>query len=59
MRIERGTPLVYRCKNSIVSGDDKQLKPTSFFTSINELGEMYEGHLDNVDSLLDKAKSSN
>ncbi len=59
MRIERGIPLVYRCKNSIVSGDDKQLKPTNFFLKINELGEVYEGHLDNVDSLLDKAKSSN
>lgn len=59
MRIERGIPLIYRCKNSIISGDDKQLKPTSFFTKINELGEEFVGHLDNVDSLLDKAKTSN
>lgn len=59
LRIEKGLPLIYRCKSSIVSGDDKQLKPTDFFQKINELDEEYVGHLDNVDSLLDKAKSSN
>ena len=59
MKIERGTPLIYRCKFSTVSGDDKQLKPSAFFTKNAELNEIYEGHLDNVDSLLDKAKSSN
>jgi superfamily I DNA and/or RNA helicase len=59
LRIERGLPLVYRCQFSIVSGDDKQLKPTSFFSRATSLDETYTGHLDNVDSLLDKAKSSN
>ena len=59
MKIERGTPLIYRCKFSTVSGDDKQLKPSAFFTKNAELDGIYEGHLDNVDSLLDKAKSSN
>jgi superfamily I DNA and/or RNA helicase len=59
MRIERGLPLVYRCRFAIVSGDDKQLRPTSFFAKSVDLDETYEGHLDNVDSLLDKAKSSN
>ena len=59
MKIERGIPLIYRCKFSTVSGDDKQLKPSAFFTKNAELNEIYEGHLDNVDSLLDKAKSSN
>ena len=59
MKIERGIPLIYRCKFSTVSGDDKQLKPSAFFTKNAELDEIYEGHLDNVDSLLDKAKSSN
>lgn len=59
IRLERGIPLIYRCKYSVVSGDDKQLKPTSFFAKNNEIDELYEGHLDNVDSLLDKAKSSN
>ncbi|MDR0739928.1 MAG: ATP-binding protein [Mycoplasmataceae bacterium] len=59
MRIERGIPLIYRCRFSIVSGDDKQLKPTSFFARATSLDESYDGHFDNVDSLLDKAKSSN
>lgn len=59
MRIERGMPLVYRCRKNIISGDDKQLRPSMFFAKSFELDETYEGHLDNVDSLLDKAKSSN
>lgn len=59
MRLERGIPLIYRCSNSVVSGDDKQLKPSNFFLKTSNLDETYEGHLDNVDSLLDKAKTSN
>jgi superfamily I DNA and/or RNA helicase len=59
MRLERGLPLVYRCKFVVISGDDKQLKPTSFFQRVSELDETYDGNLDNVDSLLDKAKASN
>jgi superfamily I DNA and/or RNA helicase len=59
MRIERGLSLIYRCRFSMVSGDDKQLKPTSFFARATSLDEIYDGHFDNVDSLLDKAKSSN
>jgi superfamily I DNA and/or RNA helicase len=59
MRLERGIPLIYRCKFTIVSGDDKQLKPTSFFKKTNTLDDTYIGDLDNVDSLLDKAKASN
>jgi superfamily I DNA and/or RNA helicase len=59
MRIERGLPLIYRCQFLIVSGDDKQLKPSSFFSKTTSLDETYQGDLDNVDSLLDKAKSSN
>lgn len=59
IRLERGLPLVYRCKFNVVSGDDKQLKPTSFFSRNTEIDELYEGDLDNVDSLLDKAKASN
>jgi superfamily I DNA and/or RNA helicase len=59
LRIERGLTLIYRCRFCIVSGDDKQLKPTSFFARSNSLDETYDGHFDNVDSLLDKAKSSN
>lgn len=59
VRLERGIPLVYRCTNSIVSGDDKQLKPTSFFASLVETDDIPEEELDNVESLLDKAKTSN
>jgi superfamily I DNA and/or RNA helicase len=59
LRIERGLALIYRCQFCIVSGDDKQLKPTSFFARSTSLDETYDGHFDNVDSLLDKAKSSN
>jgi superfamily I DNA and/or RNA helicase len=59
MRIEKGLPLIYRCRYATVSGDDKQLRPTSFFARANTLDETFDGHLDNVDSLLDKAKASN
>ncbi|MGL4952165.1 MAG: AAA domain-containing protein, partial [Mycoplasma sp.] len=31
MFLEKAYPLVYRCKINIVSGDDKQLQPSSFF----------------------------
>jgi len=59
MRFERGLPLVYRCEHSIIAGDDKQLKPSMFFTKTYDLDEEYIGDLDNVDSLLDKACASN
>ena len=31
--MERAYPIVYRCTIKIVAGDDKQLKPTSFFAN--------------------------
>jgi superfamily I DNA and/or RNA helicase len=58
MRLERSIPLIYRCKTSVISGDDKQLKPSSFFSKTVEI-ESEDDNLDNVDSLLDKAKTSN
>ena len=60
MFVERSYPLVYRCKNNIVAGDDKQLKPTSFFSSrVNENSSQYDlADNDQVDSLLDRAKVS-
>ncbi|XQP55181.1 MAG: DEAD/DEAH box helicase [Mycoplasmoidaceae bacterium] len=62
MRVERSIPLIYRCTRSVVSGDDKQLRPSRFFAaniSIDEESLTSEEELDNVESLLDKAKIAN
>ncbi|MBD5423044.1 MAG: DUF4011 domain-containing protein [Mycoplasma sp.] len=58
MAIERSYPLVYRTKIKVVSGDDKQLKPTSFFA--NKLSnEDYDlDDFDSAESLLERAKVS-
>ncbi len=58
MFLERAFPVVYRCKINVVAGDEKQLRPTSFFHTRNEIDENEEEDLenDNVESLLDKAK---
>lgn len=60
MFVERAYPIVYRCKIAIVAGDDKQLKPTSFFsTRVAESRLDYEiNDNDQVDSLLDRAQVS-
>ena len=60
MFVERAYPLVYRCKTSIVAGDDKQLKPTSFFSSriMENKGDYDLNDNDQVDSLLDRAQVS-
>ena len=62
MRVERSLPLIYRCTRNVVSGDDKQLRPSRFFASAvkfdpDDLTSQEE--LDNVESLLDKAKIAN
>lgn len=56
--MEHAYPIVYRCKINIVAGDDKQLKPTSFFSNrINdEMQEYAFNDNDQVESLLDRAK---
>lgn len=62
MRVERSIPLIYRCTRSVVSGDDKQLRPSRFFAaniSIDEESLTSDEELDNVESLLDKAKIAN
>ncbi len=62
MRVERSIPLIYRCTRSVVSGDDKQLRPSRFFAaniSIDEEDLTSQEELDNVESLLDKAKIAN
>ncbi|MDE5651560.1 MAG: DNA2/NAM7 family helicase, partial [Ureaplasma sp.] len=58
--MERAYPIVYRCTVKIVAGDDKQLKPTSFFANRAENESQNYEYADNdqVDSLLDRAKVS-
>ena len=60
MFLEKSFALVYRVNKAIVAGDDKQLKPTSFFMSINSDEEIeYDITDTNVaESLLEKAQSS-
>lgn len=53
--LENAFPLIYRCKTNIISGDDKQLKPTSFFSKrYND--ESVEYTQDDAESLLERAK---
>ena len=58
MFVERAYPCVYRTKIKIVSGDDKQLRPTSFFMSQVQSTEYDIDDLDKVDSLLERAKTA-
>ena len=59
MFLEKSLPSMYRAKKAIVAGDDKQLRPSSFFES-NYISEQYTDIIDNsigIDtSLLDQAK---
>ncbi|MCV3753982.1 AAA domain-containing protein [Ureaplasma zalophigenitalium] len=59
MFLENAYPVLHRTKIKIVAGDDKQLKPTNFFSSRNEDNTDYA--IDDVDvaeSLLDRTKSA-
>lgn len=58
MFLERAYPLLYRCEINIIAGDDKQLRPTNFFSSrLDDEDEEYEiDDLDTEESLLDRAK---
>lgn len=56
--IERSYPLVYRCNIKVVSGDDKQLKPSTFFMSKSNNVEFDIDDFDRVESLLERAKVS-
>ncbi|MDE5545169.1 MAG: hypothetical protein K2I76_01005, partial [Malacoplasma sp.] len=58
MFLERAYPLLYRSRINMVAGDDKQLKPTDFFTSRDDEEESEIDDLDQQESLLDRAKSS-
>lgn len=60
MFLEKSFPLVYRVAISIVAGDDKQLKPSSFFMSIgdDEEAEYELTDLNIAESLLERAKAS-
>lgn len=58
MAIERAYPLVYRTKIKVVSGDDKQLKPSSFFANKLTQEDYDLDDFDSVESLLERAKVS-
>jgi hypothetical protein len=51
MPIEYALPSLYRCKSVVISGDEKQLPPTSFFHSKVESteAEIFEGELPDED----------
>lgn len=55
MFLKNAFSLVYRAKINVVSGDDKQLKPTSFFGSRYESNDL-ELSQDDAESLLERAK---
>jgi superfamily I DNA and/or RNA helicase len=56
--LERAYPLVYRTNIKVVSGDDKQLKPSSFFASKLVTTDFDIDDFDREDSLLERAKVS-
>ncbi|MDE6289507.1 MAG: DUF4011 domain-containing protein [Ureaplasma sp.] len=58
LSIERAYPLVYRCDKKIVAGDDKQLKPTSFFVSKIDNSDYDIDDFDSAESLLERAKTA-
>ncbi len=58
MAIERAYPLVYRTTIKVVSGDDKQLKPTSFFATKIDDSNFDIDDFDSAESLLERAKVS-
>lgn len=60
MFLERAYPILYRSKINVIAGDDKQLKPSSFFVSRGEdESDNYDiDDLDVQESLLDRAKST-
>ena len=58
MAIERAYPLVWRTKIKVVSGDDKQLKPTSFFANKLTNQDYDLDDFDSAESLLERAKVS-
>lgn len=56
--IERAYPLVYRTEIKVVAGDDKQLRPTSFFMNKLNSQDFEIDDFDAVESLLERAKVS-
>ncbi|MGL5520217.1 MAG: AAA domain-containing protein [Metamycoplasmataceae bacterium] len=64
MFLERAYPILYRTKIKIVAGDEKQLKPSSFFVSRiedqveDEDDYIFEIDFNNADSLLERATFS-
>ncbi|MDE6473274.1 MAG: DUF559 domain-containing protein, partial [Ureaplasma sp.] len=59
MFVENSIPSIFRCQNVCVAGDDKQLKPTNFFsTKLSYSDDEFEDEDFVANSLLDKAKES-
>lgn len=61
MFLERAYPIIYRCKQLIISGDDKQLKPERFAfydLDINNDLSINDIDFDKSESLLDRVKVS-
>lgn len=56
--IERAYPLVYRTEIKVVAGDNKQLRPTSFFMNKLNSQDFEIDDFDAVESLLERAKVS-
>ncbi|KAF2956247.1 AAA domain-containing protein [Marinitoga sp. 38H-ov] len=57
--VEKAIPAIFRAKKVVVSGDDKQLKPTSIFMSREEIDEEFDMEISTAieeESLLDVAK---
>ncbi len=60
MLMQNALPILYRVEHAVASGDDKQLKPTTFFKSKSSVNDIRIDNLekvdfDIVDSLLDRA----
>lgn len=49
---------LYRAREAIIAGDQKQMPPTSFFDNASSDDDYVEDELDEFDSLLDAAKAS-
>ncbi|WP_208894772.1 DUF4011 domain-containing protein [Ureaplasma diversum] len=58
MFLERSYPILFRCALNIVAGDEKQLKPTNFFSARANDSENDDYDIDQAESLLDRTKAS-
>lgn len=54
---EKALPSIYRAKNVVVLGDKKQLRPSNFFESRNDLDDVESEYMDYDDDYLDLIES--